>query len=158
MKLEIDNVHWMLSILQHMHNGLVVVDREYRICMWNSFMENHSGKTVDEVSGLDLFEVFPEVARDWLQSKIDMVFLLGCQAYTMWEERPYVFRFENYRPITGKVDFMYQYSSMLPLKGLDTKISHVAILITDVTSTAVQKLELTEANQRLSRMGEQRSG
>jgi PAS domain-containing protein len=148
--MEVDNLHWMLSILQNMHNGLVVVDRQYRICMWNSFMENHSGQTPEDVEDRELFDVFPDVDREWLQHKIDTVFLVDCPAYTIWEERPYVFRFKNYRPITGKIDFMYQYSTLIPLRGLDTRISHVAILITDVTAIAVNKLGLIKANERLA--------
>ena len=150
--MEVDNVHWMMNILQHMHNGIVVVDRQYKICMWNSFMENHSSKSPSEVDGLELFEVFPDLDRDWFQQKLDTVFLLDYPAYTIWEERPYVFKFDNYRPITGKKGFMYQYSYIIPLKSPDTRITHVAIIITDVTAIAVNKLGLMKANAQLSKL------
>jgi len=86
--MEMHNLHWIMNILQHMNNGLVVVDRDYKICMWNSFMENHSGFSVDDVDERVLFDVFPDLQRSWFQKKIDTVFHLGCQAYTIWEERP----------------------------------------------------------------------
>ena len=147
--MEMHNLHWVMNILQHMNNGLVVVDRDYKICMWNSFMENHSGLSVDDVDERVLFDVFPDLQRSWFQKKIDTVFHLDCQAYTIWEERPYVFKFDNYRPITGNLDFMYQYSTLIPLKGVDTSTSHVAILISDVTDTAVNRLALMNANNEL---------
>jgi diguanylate cyclase len=43
------------------------VDRDYKICMWNSFMENHSGLTVDDLDERNLFDVFPELNKDWFQ-------------------------------------------------------------------------------------------
>ncbi|MBL4681765.1 MAG: PAS domain-containing protein [Pseudomonadales bacterium] len=148
--MEMHNLHWIMNILQHMNNGLVVVDRDYKICMWNSFMENHSGFSVDDVDERVLFDVFPDLQRSWFQKKIDTVFHLGCQAYTIWEERPYIFKFDNYRPITGNLDFMYQYSTLIPLTGVDTSTSHVAILISDVTDAAVNRLALMNANPKLS--------
>ena len=148
--MEMHNLHWIMNILQHMNNGLVVVDRDYKICMWNSFMENHSGFSVDDVDERVLFDVFPDLQRSWFQKKIDTVFHLGCQAYTIWEERPYIFKFDNYRPITGNLDFMYQYGTLIPLTGVDTSTSHVAILISDVTDAAVNRLALMNANPKLS--------
>ncbi len=34
--------HWLMEILQTIDVGLVVLDRNYRVKLWNSFMENHS--------------------------------------------------------------------------------------------------------------------
>ncbi|MFT7689064.1 MAG: diguanylate cyclase [Candidatus Azotimanducaceae bacterium] len=150
--MDMQNLHWMMNILQHMNNGLVVVDRDYKICMWNSFMENHSGLTVNDVDERNLFDVFPDLQQDWFQKKLDTVFLLDCQTYTIWEERPYLFKFDNYRPITGNVDFMYQYSTLIPLKGVDTLTSHVGILISDVTDTAVSRLALINAKSELNKL------
>ena len=35
--------HWMMDMLQTVDVGIVVLDREYKIHMWNDFMESHSG-------------------------------------------------------------------------------------------------------------------
>ena len=42
-------LHWLLDIVQSIDVGVVVLDREYRIQVWNSFMENHSGKPASPV-------------------------------------------------------------------------------------------------------------
>jgi len=146
---DFSNLHWMMYILQTIDVGLVVVDRGYKVQVWNSFMENHSGIGPEEASGHDLFEIFPDIQQDWLQHKIDSVFLLDNRAYTVWEERPYVFKFKNYRPITSMADFMYQYTTLLPLKSTTGETSHVAIVIYDVTDIAVNRLALKDANKAL---------
>lgn len=147
--LDVSNWHWMMYILQTIDVGLVVVDREYQVQVWNSFMENHSGIGSEEANQHNLFEIFPDIQRDWLQHKIDSVFLLGNRAYTLWEERPYIFKFKNYRPITSMADFMYQYTTLLPLKSTTGETSHVAIVIYDVTDIAVNRLALQDANTAL---------
>lgn len=152
MQLDITNLHWMMYILQTIDVGLVVVDRDYKVCVWNSFMENHSGLIADSATNRDLFEIFPEVEREWLQHKIDSVFLLDNRAYTIWEERPYVFKFETYRPVTSTAEFMYQYTTLLPLKSTTGETSHVAIVVYDVTDIAVNRLALQDANRALETM------
>ncbi|BFM04906.1 sensor domain-containing diguanylate cyclase [Halioxenophilus aromaticivorans] len=147
--LDLGEWHWMMHILQTIDVGLVVVDREYNVRVWNSFMENHSGISPEEASRSNLFEIFPDIQREWFQHKIDSVFLLGNRSYTLWEERPYVFKFKNYRPITSMADFMYQYTTLLPLKSTDDETSHVAIVIYDVTDIAVNRLALKDANTAL---------
>lgn len=42
--LDVSELHWLLDIVQSIDVGVVVLDREYRIQVWNSFMENHSGR------------------------------------------------------------------------------------------------------------------
>ena len=54
---DITELHWLLDVVQSIDVGVVVMDREYRIEVWNSFMENHSGRGSDEVSGQPLFEL-----------------------------------------------------------------------------------------------------
>ena len=43
--IEIGDIHWLMDILQNIDVGLVVLDRDYNIHVWNGFMESHSAKT-----------------------------------------------------------------------------------------------------------------
>ncbi|MBV1877936.1 MAG: sensor domain-containing diguanylate cyclase [Pseudomonadales bacterium] len=147
--MSLKNIHWMMSILQNIDVGIVVVDRDYKVCLWNGFMQNHSGKSYDMVMDQCLFNVFPDVPRQWFQHKIDSVFLLESKAFTIWEERPYVFKFDDYRPVTGTAEFMYQYSTLIPLRATDNQISHVGILLSDVTDIAMNQISLKKANLAL---------
>ena len=149
----IGEFHWLLGILQHVDVGLVVLDRQNRVQLWNGFMENHSGIGAGEALGADLFQLFPDIPASWLQRKIDSVFLLNNRAFTTWQQRPYLFRFENYRPITGGAEWMFQNVTLFPLASLHGTIDHVCLLVYDVTDMALDELALQEANAELERLG-----
>ena len=148
-KLDMSEFHWMMDMLQTIDVGLVVLNRNYEIGVWNSFMENHSGIDPGDAKGSVLFDLFPEVPRDWFCHKIDSVFQLHNRAFTTWEQRPYVFRFKNYRPITGTAEYMYQNITIIPLMSLTGNVDHVCILVYDVTDAATNKAQLEQANKKL---------
>lgn len=138
--MEIREFHWLVTIIQNLEVGLVVLDKQNQIEIWNSFMESHSSRLGHEVKGKSLFELYPEIDKAWLCRKLDMVKQLNSKAFISWEQRPYLFRFSNYRPITGSAEFMYQNITIMPLPDFTGQIDHVAILIYDVTDQATHTL------------------
>lgn len=149
---DMTGLHWMMQMLQTVDVGLVVLDRQQNIQLWNSFMENHSGIRTSKARDENLFSLFPDLPEAWLKQKIESVFSLDSRAYSTWEQRPYLFRFKSYRPLTGKSEHMYQNITIIPLTGMDKSVSHVCILVYDVTDIATSKLELEKANQELARL------
>jgi len=145
-------LHWLMDMLQTIDVGLVVIDRDYRVQLWNSFMQNHSGRSATAVMGKNLFRVFPDIQEDWFRRKADSVFQLSCPAFTNWEQRPYLFRFKNYRPITGTAEFMYQNVTLMPLVSADGMIKHVGVIVHDVTDIAVNRSDLEILNTQLETM------
>ena len=145
-------LHWLMDMIQTIDVGLVVVDREYKVQLWNSFMQNHSGSSSKKVIGKNLFQVFPDIQEDWFRRKADSVFMLKSPAFTNWEQRPYLFRFKNYRPITGTAAFMYQNVTLIPLISADGITKHVGVIVYDVTDTAVNRLDLEDVNSQLESM------
>ena len=139
--MEIREFHWLVTIIQNLEVGLVVLDKECRIEIWNSFMESHSSRLGHEVKGKDLFQLYPELDKPWLMRKLEMVRQLNSKAFISWEQRPYLFRFSNYRPITGSAEFMYQNVTIMPLPDFTGQIEHIAIVIYDVTDQAIHTLE-----------------
>lgn len=146
---ELKEFHWLLDMIQTIDIGLVVVDTEFSIKVWNSFMENHSGKTSRTVKDTNLFASFPEIPEDWLRHKANSVFMLSCRSFMTWEQRPYLFKFKNYRPITGTEEFMYQNITISPLVSTTGDVNHIAIIIYDVTDIASNKKALELANKEL---------
>ncbi len=151
-ELDMTGLHWMMQMLQTVDVGLVVLDRENNIQLWNSFMENHSGIRTSKARDENLFSLFPDLPQAWLSRKIQSVFTLDSRAYSTWEQRPYLFKFKSYRPLTGKSDLMYQNITIIPLTGIDKTVTHACILIYDVTDIATGKLELEKANNELARL------
>ncbi len=140
-----------ITTLDHLNAGVFSVDTELVIVRWNQFMASHSGKSVDEVIGRDLFACFPELPERWLRWKLRSVFLLGAFAFSSWKQRPHVFRFPHNRPLTGGIDFMCQDLAFLPVTAADGTVGSVCVLVTDATDAALSQRALYDAHSRLER-------
>ncbi len=141
-----------MDMLQTIDVGLVVLDREFKVQAWNGFMENHSGLLPHMVRNQVLFDLFQEIPRDWFVHKAQSVFMLKNRSFTTWEQRPFLFRFKNYRPITGTEEFMYQNITISPLISANGDVNHICIIIYDVTDIASNSKQLAKANAQLEQL------
>ncbi|MFT7365353.1 MAG: diguanylate cyclase (GGDEF)-like protein [Marinobacter psychrophilus] len=148
----VSSLHWMANMVESVEVGLVVLDLDFRVQMWNGFMEHHSGMTASKIHNQVLFELFPDIPRAWLRSKVEAVTQLNTRAFTSWEQRPYLLRFRNTRPITGTEEFMYQNLTISPLCGPSGKVEKVCLMIYDVTDIASNKRALERANDQLAKL------
>ncbi|MCF6754175.1 sensor domain-containing diguanylate cyclase [Stutzerimonas stutzeri] len=144
--------HWLLAVVQSIDVGVVVLDRDYCVEVWNTFMENRSGVLPEAARQQSFFALFPELDEEWFRRKVESVMTLGTPSFTIWEQRPYLLRFKNYQPITGLEDFMYQNTTLLPLRGTSGAIEQVCLIIYDVTDVAVNRRQLQAANRELQRL------
>jgi diguanylate cyclase len=147
--MDVKELHWMMDMFQSIDVGVVVLDRNYSVQVWNRFMENHSGIRSTNILGGNLFEKFPHISVDWFKRKAETVFMLKSRAFSTWEQRPYVFKFKNYRPITSPAEHMYQNVTYIPLMSVTGEVSQVGIIIYDVTDIATNKAKLELANSKL---------
>jgi len=142
-------LHWLFDMLQHIDVGLVVLSRKYEIKLWNSFMENHSGVSSSIAKEQTLFNIFPDINADWLQHKLDNVIALRTPIFISWEQRPHLFPFKGYRPITGIADKMYQNIALRPITNADGSVKYVCMVVYDVTDVATNKESLSSVNRKL---------
>lgn len=148
-QVEFREIHWLMDMIQSIDVGLVVLDREMRVQLWNNFMENHSGVLPQNIIGKNILKVFDNMPSEWLARKLETVCLLESNSFTTWEQRPYLFKFKNYHPITGSSSFMYQNITFMPLLSSDGKVDRVGMIIYDVTDIAISKLNIEKANGEL---------
>ncbi|NBF05998.1 diguanylate cyclase [Pseudomonas sp. Fl5BN2] len=151
-RMDFSELHWLLAVVQSIDVGIVVLDLECQVQVWNSFMENRSGVPSKQAIDRSFFELFPEVERPWFSRKVGRVVALGTPAFTIWKQRPYLVHFKNYQPITGQGEFMYQNTTLLPLRSSNSEIHHVCLVIYDLTDVAVNSLALQKANQQLQHL------
>lgn len=148
----LEEFHWLMDVLQSVDVGLVVLNRDFKIELWNSFMQNHSALTPTEAMGNSIFELFSELPEAWFKRKVKSVFALRNSAFTTWEQRPYLFRFKNYRPITGTAPYMYQNCTVVPLIGTNCEVNNICLIVYDVTDTAVNKQGMQVAHEKLEQL------
>jgi diguanylate cyclase (GGDEF)-like protein/PAS domain S-box-containing protein len=140
-------------IVDRVNVGILVIDRKYNITRWNKFLEMYSGKTATDVVGKGLFECFDDLPRVWLEKKINSVLLLKNFSFTSWEQRPYLFRFKHNRPVTGgKIDYMRQNCTFLPIKDAQGEVEYICITIQDVTDNSIYQRMLQDTKSRLEEM------
>ena len=149
-KQDTDAFHFLIDMLESVEIGLVVLDLDFNVQLWNGFMENHSGITSAAVRDKNVFSLFPELPQAWLKRKIDTVITLNTRAFTSWELRPYLFRFGNSRPVTGTAPYMYQNITISPLAEPDGSIKQICLMLYDVTDVACSRLALEQANSQLA--------
>jgi len=149
---ELADFYLIMQMLQTVDVGLVILEKDYRIKLWNGFMENHSGITNKQLIGKEIFSIFPNLPKTWIERKVESVFKLGSPAYSTWEQRPHLFPFKSYRPLTGQSERMYQNITFMPLLDPSRKVNQVCLLVYDVTESVTSKLQLEEANIQLEKL------
>lgn len=137
------------NIVDRINVGVFVVDKDFNICLWNKFMELHSEKKADDLVGKPLFDCFPELPKTWLSKKIESVFLLKNFAFSSWQQRPYLFKFLNNRPLTSNIEYMHQDCTFLPIKNEKGEVSNVCITLVDVSDTSIYQTMLQGAMESL---------
>jgi len=135
-------------VVERVGFGIFVLDRQMNVLMWNRFMRDHSGLSAQQVVGKSIFASFPELPRVWLTRKLESVFQLGSFAFSSWEQRPYLFKFDHDRPITGGVDFMQQDCTFMPIMR-DREVEAVCVTVSDVTHVSIMQREREEAVAKL---------
>lgn len=149
---EITDSDLILQMLQTIDVGLVILEPDYTIKLWNGFMKNHSGINEKHLLNKNIFTIFPNLPKAWVERKVESVFKLGSPAYSTWEQRPHLFPFKSYRPLTGHSQQMYQNLTFMPLLDSSRKVSQVCLLVYDVTESASSKMQLETANQQLEHL------
>ncbi len=149
-QISIKEVHCLMEMLRSIDVGLILIDKDYKVSLWNNFMENHSGIKSSEINGQNIIDFVPDESRDWLLKKLVTVTTLMTRAFSTWEQQPYLFRFGSYHPITGIAEHMYQNISFIPIPSTDGKLDQIGLIIYDVTDIAINKKQLLSANKELS--------
>ncbi|MFT4808726.1 MAG: diguanylate cyclase [Paraglaciecola sp.] len=145
-------MHWKHDLLGSIEVGIVVLDKDFNVQVWNQFMENHSSIVPGMIQNKNLFEFFPEIDEEWFTRKAAPAFSLKSPVFIIWEQRPYLFHFNCNRPITSPANHMYQNITIFPLASLTGKVEQLCLVIYDVTDEAVSRLGMQSLNSQLEKI------
>lgn len=146
------DLHWLLDVIQSADIGIVVLDKYFEVEIYNRFMQVHSGIGPERAIGSSIFDLFPYLDDEWFKRRVSSVFELGIPVYTTWEQRDNVFDFALKLPIHHETQCMFQNSTFIPLHSVTDEVSKVAIVVYDVTETAVNRSKLEVARDELLRL------
>lgn len=150
--MNIADFHLTLQVMDNIDAGVVILDRSYTVLAWNTFMQAYSGINSDCILGHNLFDVVPDLPKEWLKNKIASTFKLRMRSFSSWEDRTHVFNFQNFSPISGGTSLMFQNMTLTPLKSLSGEYTHICMTITDVSDIAKSKTHLRESNEQLTHL------
>ena len=151
---ELLEFHWMMDMIQTVDVGIVVFNRQFEIKVWNGFMEAHSGLLPSDVRDKSIFSLFPDIQLKWLEAKTRPVFDLRTRAFITWEQRAYLFKFRNYRPITSNAPYMYQNVVFSPLVSATGTVDNICMMVYDMTDAASAKKQLLSLQVKQNEMNE----
>lgn len=149
---ELARMHWQYELLSSIEVGIVVLNKDFKVEVWNQFMENHSGILPSRICDTSLFDHFPEIDEKWLRAKADPVFSLNTPVFVIWEQRAFLFRFGSNRPVTSDSETMYQNVTMFPLTSATGEVERMCMLVYDVTDQALGKRRVERLNDELKVM------
>jgi two-component system NtrC family sensor kinase len=133
------------ALLERLYLGLVVVDSELRVVVWNRFLELHSSRPAAEVLGKVIFDCFPEVPHPWFERRLRTIFRLRNSAFTSWRERPFLFRFSQNGLLGNGDEPMRQDCGFFPILDEAGQVTHVAISVSDSTDAYRSHNKLDQA-------------
>ena len=145
----VSSSHVPAELLDSIEVGIAVIDRNFNVQVWNKFLENHSAKKANAIIGTSLFSHFPEIDEKWLRTKVDPVFNLNSPVFIIWEQRPYLLKFDCNRPVTCAAEFMYQNVTIFPIVDKGGRVERFCMLVYDVTEQALGKLGMEHLNEEL---------
>lgn len=148
------DLHWLLDVIQSADIGILVLNKDFEIEVFNRFMQVHSDIGPDEAIGQHISQVFPYLNNEWFARKVCTVFDLGIPVYSTWEQRDNIFDFKLKLPVHHDVEFMYQNVTFVPLRSSTDDVQKVGIIIYDVTDMANNRLALESAKDELLQLSQ----
>lgn len=136
-------------ITNQLNTGVLIIDLDFNIVMWNRFLRVHANKSDQEVIGQCIFDVFPELPKKWFERKLEGVVQLNTQAFCSWEQRHHLFELPHTRPITTGNSFMAQNCTFSPIVK-DGKVEQICILVEDVTDVCHYQTMLNKTLEDLA--------
>jgi diguanylate cyclase len=136
------------QILEMIDLGIVVLDADFTVCLWNQWMERHSGIGRDQIAGKKLFDFYPELNTTEFLRGVRMSLNFGSPAVFPQTLHRYLFPFKVVGTPNGLFEHMQQHCVSSPLRETDGEIRHLVITVQDVTERAISQHRLRELNIR----------
>jgi diguanylate cyclase (GGDEF)-like protein len=128
--------------------GIVIIDKDMKVCLWNRWMETHSNILAEQIIGRPLLERFPYIDTPRFHRNFKAVLAFGNFSFFSQKLHGYLFPFKTSNIIGADFNHMQQNCTMGPLRDENNRISHVFITVQDVTAVAAYEQKLLELNNK----------
>ena len=142
------------QILDALSQGLIILDRDLKILLWNRWMEQHSRLERDQVLGKAITDIFPDLVKKGFVWKVQSVFKLGNYAFFSQRLHRYLFPLAASNYLQDRYEFMQQNAVLAPLRGPEGQVEQVCVSIMDYTDTVMYQERLEDSTKRLATCAE----
>lgn len=139
------------QILDSLSQGLFVVDREFRVVLWNRWLEQHSHLKAEDAIGRKITDLFPDLERKGFGWKVESVFRLGNFAFFSQRLHHYLLPFPSTGYVLSELEFMQQNVILSPLRDESGEVNLVAVSIQDNTEAVLYQGRLEQAYAKLEK-------
>ena len=128
--------------------GIVIFDKEFVVRHWNRWLEMRSHIPPHKIIGASLFTYFPNLKTSWFIRNAKSVFTFGnfChfsrQMHHHYMPMPAVKRFDS------QFDEMQQQCTMGPLRDEHNEITHLFIMVQDMSELEDSRLKLEASMEK----------
>ncbi|MFO7568789.1 MAG: GGDEF domain-containing protein [Smithellaceae bacterium] len=126
--------------------GLVILDRDLKVCHWNRWMELHSGINPESIVGSAVCELFPNLKRPRFLNNCKSVLTFGNFCFFSQKLHHYLFPFKPISSFDSEFGHMQQSCTMGPLRNEQGDIEYIFIAVHDVTETVNFERKLMALN------------
>jgi diguanylate cyclase (GGDEF)-like protein len=126
--------------------GLVILDKDLRICHWNRWMQLHSGIDATKITGSVVFDIFPNLDQSRFRNNCKAVVTFGNFSFFSQKLHHYLFPFKPISSFDSQFNFMQQNCTIGPLRDENGSIEYIFIAVHDVTETVTFEQKLMEMN------------
>ena len=71
----------LFDILQHLNEGIIVLNDKLEILIWNNYMENITDLKQDQVIKQNIYKVFPKLDTNYIRESVNSVIKRGYRAF-----------------------------------------------------------------------------
>jgi len=136
------------QIIEMVNIGIVVIDKDLKVLLWNRWMETHSNISAENIVGRSLLDFFPEINTPKFSRNLKSVLAFGNFSFFSQKLHNYLFPFKTSNILGSDFNYMQQNCTMGPLRDDASRITYVFITVQDVTAIAAYELKLTELNNK----------
>jgi diguanylate cyclase (GGDEF)-like protein len=140
--------HYFRQLFDNLSLGLLVVDAQFRVQLWNKWLSDKTGISVQKATGKTLHELFPEVRKPRFEWSVSQVVTTRSAQLMSQALNQFVIPI----PITSAgrhgLSKMQQSVQLFPFVG-DEGENWALICIQDVTEHVIRSSAMTEISQKM---------
>ena len=141
------------QVLDVLNQGIVILDSQYTVLDWNSWMEINSGLKRDDVVGTSLFNHYPDLSTPSFTRSFKSVLRFGNYVYFSQKLHRYLFPFKLSGMYSQYFEYMQQSCTLTPLRDEKGQVENIVVSVQNVTESVYLEQNLKLMTQQDSLTG-----